>query len=135
MEKEYPAFKLNAVSKDRLSMETKVFNSNEFEYYLHVRIPDDISKYFKCYQVDCIDDKNIDISDFENNIIFDNEKGRPWYRFISDTLKKSEGMHIYSMSFVNKITNDTYKLYFGYIIQDDFPEKNYDYMKGYRYSD
>ena len=128
----YPSFTLNAVSRDKLSTETVVFNINQFQYYLHVHIPDDMNRFFICYQVKSGDKKYEPTDELENKILYEHDRNHPWYKFTFDTLDKSEGLHIYQMDMVHRYTNDTYPLYFGYIVQNDFPERNYDYMKKYR---
>lgn len=121
---DYPVFKLNAVKKSLVASNSLVINADEFEYYLWVRVPDDIFKYYRLVDI------------FETGTKVEHvcmlksckyEQG-PWYRIESSYLNRHPGYHIYMMKMVNIFTNDVVSIFFSYTIQDDSPEKPYKYM-------
>lgn len=121
----YPVFRLSAVSRQNMSSFSRVFNTNEIEYFLFIRVPELFAKEFELYQIDCIDDKSVSLSD---NAAWEHESGRVWYRIKSSMLNMKSGYHMYRLCFVNKRTNDTSSLYISYVIQDNTPDKPYIYM-------
>lgn len=121
----YPSFRLNAVTHDKLSSQTKVFNLKEVDYHLFIRVPDNVYKEYEMYQLDEVDSKVTRI--IESSMI-DHDRGNPWYRIIFDSLNKSIGLHTYKLCMVSTITNNTLNLYFGYVIQNDNPDRSYIYM-------
>ena len=125
MMKQYPAFKLNAVTHDRLAGESPVFSLSEFEYFLFVRVPSDIAKCYELYQVDEIVNKAEFIC---HKNLWHHDRGRVWYKFHAAMLNKHPGLHTYRLSFVNPSNMDTLQLYMGYVVQDSDPDRPYEYM-------
>ena len=122
---DYPVFSLNAVTKNDIAANTKVFNIQDFEYYLWVRVPVEINRVFKFYQLDEFEGKqNINIRD-----ICEHLPGRVWYKFNSHMLNRNPGLHNYCMRMVNREDSTTITLYFGYVVQRSDTDKPYVYMK------
>lgn len=123
--KAYPAFSLCAAEHKDLASVSKVFNVSELEYYLFVRIPNIMAKDFSLYQIDEVDNE---IHFVCHKGLWEHDPNRIWYKFKFFMLNQEVGLHVYRMSFVNNHTNDTAQLYFGYVVQNNSPEKPYDYM-------
>ena len=123
----YPAFRLDAVTHDKLPSATKVFNIHDFEYHLFIRVPDNIYREYELYELNELNDssekRSIPSAGIDHNV------HNPWYTIIFDYLNKDIGLHTYRMMMVNRLTNHTLSLYFSYVVQNDNPEKGYVYMK------
>lgn len=119
-----PVFSLNA---DYIQKYTPpVVRKYEVEYYLYVHIPEELCKLYKLFQVDSIAPKHCTLP---MNQLIQQECFKPWIRINTAVLDLSIGLHTYKLSMVNTLTNDVVSIYFGYIIQDDDPDKPYVYMK------
>lgn len=123
---EYPVCKINACRYNEISCNTPVINKNSLDSYIWIRVPSEISREFVLFQVDELVPEYKEFSFFH---VIDKECNKPWFKITSEYLNLDPGQHVYKMSFVNRITNDTCSLYFSYIIQDDSPDKPYIYMK------
>lgn len=118
-----PVFCVNADSHDKFH--SPVFNKHELEYYLYIHIPVKISRYYELFQLDQLNPnyQSIKIPGFVHR-----EPRKPWIRVITKALNTDIGLHTFRISMVNRLTNDVVSLYCGYIIQDDFPDRDYIYM-------
>lgn len=123
--KAYPVFSLNAAEHKDIAAVSKVFSKAELEYYLFVRIPVCMAYDYELYQIDEVRNKTEFVC-FKG--LWDHDINRVWYKFKFFMLNQEVGLHVYRMSMVNKFTNDTAQLYFGYVIQDSDPDKPYKYM-------
>ena len=119
-----PVFSLDANFQNLYT--TPVVHKYDVEYFLYIHIPVEISRYYEVFQLDQVSPvaKCMDMS-FG---IF-REARKPWIRIISKLLDWTIGLHTYRLSLVNRISNDTTCLYFGYILQDNHPEQPYIYMR------
>lgn len=122
----YPIFELNATTKNRITSESKVINSDEFEYYLWVKLPDHFCKDFYMYSLDEMAEPEVSLPISE---CCSHENRSSWYRVASDYLNKHVGLHVYRMHMVNRTTNDSISLFFSYVVQCDHPSKPYMYME------
>lgn len=120
-------FSLNAVLRDQLSVNTKVFNIHDVEYYLWIYVDPIYSRDYRLYQIDEVDtSEKFDLS-IPDIVLHD--AGRPWYRLNSTYLKRDSGKHIYRMHFVCvRDSGVVTSLYFSYIIQRNDVERPYIYM-------
>ena len=121
----YPSFSIHAVLHKDMASASKVFNEEEIEYFLFIRIPDDLAEVYELYQVDEIRDKAEFVC---HKDIWEHDPGRVWYRFKAKMLNMRTGYHVYRLSMVNTVTNDTCQLYISYVVQSNKPEKPYMYM-------
>lgn len=120
-----PVFSINADFIDKY--QSPVFHKYEIEYFLYVHFPKEMNRDYELFQVDEVSPtaQKVPMGTF-----IEREFGKPWINIKSGILNLDIGKHIYRLSFVNKYSNDVVSLYFGYIIQDDKPDKPYIYMKG-----
>jgi len=119
-----PVLQLNACIYEDIAKNTRVFNLDQIEYYLWVRLGVDITS-------DCFMYEAAELDKVNGPIIFSDtfeRKSPMWIRVRTDNLNKEIGLHIYRLSFVDTVSDDTFSLFFGYIIQDDNPAKPYVYM-------
>lgn len=121
----YPVFQLEAVEKKYIASFSPVVNHDEFDFYVWIHIPVEISREFSLYN---IDEMSEPIRTLNLRVCCYHDKGHPWYRLRSSDLNLVPGLHIYRMQFVNKHNNDVVSLFFGYVIQCDHPDKPYRYM-------
>lgn len=120
-----PVFMLDAVPHHQVASFSKVFSLPEVEYFLYVRIPAEITKTYELYQVSEIRDEAEVLCDKN---LWEHDPSRIWYRFHSEKLNLNTGYHMYRLSFVNVFHNETCTLYISYVIQNNKPEKPYNYM-------
>ena len=116
--------RLDACPYREIGKHTPVLNHDEIPYHLFVMLNPEMTRDCTMYEVHELDKE-------DSPIIFPDTFMRvspTWIRVITDHLNKKVGQHIYRMAFVDKITTDTFFLYFSYIIQDDNPNKPYIYM-------
>ena len=118
--------KVDAVKYSEIPSHTKLYNVNEIEYFLWVKLPDVLSR-----SIQLLDMFEIQPEVKNYNLIstVERECNRPWLRIQTNTLNMVEGLHIYRLNVIDKYTNECVSLYFGYRIQDDNPRKPYIYMK------
>lgn len=116
-------FQLIAGSRKDLSRNIVMFNKLDTQPTLVVRIPTYVAQNYTMSSVICCED-NEDIS--EHASITDNY---PWIDVLSENLNLDAGTHTYRVTFDNHYSNETMYMYFGYIIQDDDPDKPYIYME------
>lgn len=125
----YPVFSIDSCTYDKLAATTRVFNIEEFEYFLYVKVDPSIAKCFEMYQLDDITDAAKPVC---HKLLWEHTKHSIWYKFKSGMLNKDPGYHVYRMHMVNTCTNDVLSLYFGYTVQTNTPERPYYYMEKYR---
>lgn len=121
-----PKFYLEAGEYSDLALVCPVVNKASFGYHTLVHVPmypDDSSTL---YQVDQINPATGELSMAGN---FEKEFCKPWVKFLTSALDLRPGQHIYKMSFIDKVTQDTSHVFFNYILQDDCPDKPYVYMR------
>lgn len=123
---EYPVCKINACKYSELACNTPVINKNSLDSYIWIRVPSEISREFVLFQVD---ELVPEFKEFKFLNVIEQQCSKPWFKADINEMNLDSGQHVYKMSFVNRITNDTCSLYFSYIIQDDNPDKPYIYMK------
>ena len=123
--KEFPAFRLDAAIKSKLAYVTPIFNGSQVEKYLWVKIP---SMLLNQYTLVEIAEQGLDVESV-CLVKYCRYFGGPWYRLDTEVLNWDPGYHIYRMNMINKATDDLVAIYFAYHLQDDSPEKPYDYMK------
>lgn len=127
---------LEAVPYEVLNANTKILNPSHMDFMLHIHVPDQFMREHALLQIDelCYSEpdsvKGRKDSRLIDTELVQHELGRPWFDIAFDSLRQEVGLHIYRMSFVNTVTEDTVALYFGYKIQDDNPDKPYNYMRG-----
>lgn len=121
-----PVFMLDAVTHSQITSFSKVFSFTEVLPSLYIRIPVEIARHFELSQVS-------EIRDTENIIstedLWEHDPFRIWFRFNTDKLNMDTGHHVYKLLFVNRIDNESCILYFSYVIQNNNPDKPYNYME------
>lgn len=122
---EYPAFRLDAVTYDKIATANKIFNGSEIEYWLHIHVPHTFARSYELYQIDEVADE---IKPVCFKKLWEHDPGRAWYKFKSHMLNLTNGYHLYRLSFVNTHTDDTALLYMTYTIQTNQVDKPYIYM-------
>ena len=120
-----PVFRINAVLRQELPSNTPVWNSDEIEYYLWIRVPRHLGHEFSLYNVCEITDEGQG-EDLIRKFYW--EPCHPWYRVKTGHLNKTPGFHKYRMSFVSRKSGDTISLYFAYVFQCNHPDKPYKYI-------
>ena len=113
---------VTACTHDKLSSNTRVINDDRFGHCLYVKLPSDILHNFSIYEI-----TEVDTDDYLD-IRFNTKCDKPWLEIDKTYLNTNPGYHSYQIGLVNKLTDDTATLYFGYIIQSNNPDKPYIYM-------
>ena len=117
---------ITACSHSELPSYTNLYNRNEINNVIWVKLPDNIPTHCQLYDViELIPDLNI--INFTDNVT--RECCKPWLQVKSNILNLLPGLHIYELKFVDTSSDDIYALYIGYQIQDDNPDKPYIYME------
>ena len=106
----------------------KVINANTIPYKVFLHLPKVVSANYAIYKFEQILPETGEVN-FGYTITQD--EIHPWLDLLSDVLDWSIGQHMYKLSFVQKTTNETCDLYFSYRLQNNNPEKPYDYMSKY----
>lgn len=118
---------IQAVSYDKVGENTPVINTMTMEYHTYVKLPIEKLCDVHPYQIFQINPRT------EGELIIGNDckivNNKPWLDIITDRLDLSVGKHVYRISCVNTTSSDCVSYYFSYEIQDDCPDKSYDYMK------
>lgn len=122
---EYPVCKLVACTYSELPKHTPVINKHNFEAYIWIELPHELSEELELYGLQNLsDDGNTDIM-FSGFI----KRENCWLKVSSAILDSSPGQHIYKLGMINTSTHDIVSFFVSYILQDDNPEKSYVYMK------
>ena len=111
-----------ACSHSEVNQHSVVFSKSALSEYIWVRLPE-VSSNFIIDSIRCINPNTV-ILDLDN-ILMENI----WLKLPIGLMDVSSGTKIYQMRFNHRLLNETLTLYFGYVIQDDNPEKPYVYMK------
>lgn len=119
-------FHLEAVERQDLPRVSTVMNKQSMEHFLWVHIPACMAQEFIVYEVREIEPDN---GELILQGVMEQDLGKPWLRFVSESLNTTSGYHIYQVRFVHRESTDTASLYFAYHIQDSNPPKDYVYMK------
>lgn len=122
-----PVSALEAVTHDKLGSATPIWNLNEVDYYVWINLNPAYTKHARLYEVsevitDSSNENVLAIEAFEMTSLC-------WVKVVSQMLNMTCGKHVYKLSFVDTMTNDTFFLFVSYIIQNDNPNKPYVYMK------
>lgn len=104
----------------------RVIRHYQVEKTLYLHIPACYIRNYLIFQIDqvCPKYEKLDVLDK-----VDTSPNRPWILVDSFIFDFSIGMHKYRIHMVNKHTNDVIELYFGYIVQNDEPDRPYIYME------
>lgn len=122
-----PVFMLNAVLHKDLPSSTRVFSIYDIEYFLWVKVAPNIAKHFSLYQIDEVGlnpKMNLDLSEMCHH-----DTMNIWFKLTSSYLNRNAGQHVYRMHFVHKKDGHTISLFFSYVVQTEYLERPYDYMK------
>jgi len=107
-----------------MPLNTKIYNSKDFSEIVCVKLPPQMPR-----DMDLTEIYNLNASedvDFADKTTRDEH--RPWVDISSDILDLSAGQHTYRMTFQKPECKLKATCWFGYIIQDNNPEKPYIYM-------
>ena len=116
---------LVASSHENIARNCKVFNINELDYFLWVKIEPPLSSSYYLYKIEEVKQDGLHEVMFKNMFV---RESPTWMKIAKDYLNLDIGQHAYKMSFVNTETDILVSLYFSYIIQNDNPDKPYVYM-------
>lgn len=121
-----PYFLLDCTDESRLPAVTKSFTKSAIDATAYLKLPSYVDREFVLYQVEQLepDIADVDISAYVKDCCCNNS----WLDISVDGLNLHQGYHKYRVCFINKFTNETYSLFFAYIINDDHPDKDYIYM-------
>ena len=122
-----PVSEIQAVEYKNLGSATPVWNLNQVNYYVWVKIPSDVARHSKLYAVKELypekqEEAEIPVSAFEQCSLV-------YIRIIAQILNMKVGKHTHKLEFVDNVTGDTFYLFFSYIIQNDNPDRPYVYMR------
>lgn len=122
------SFVVQASPKNTVGYFSTMFNTSMIQDWLIVSLP----KRMIDVTVRCISEVGTNVK--EHNIIEHCSilKGRHWIDIPSEHLNLTAGYHLYKIVFYDNIINVDCTMYFAYNIQDDNPEKPYDYMDAIR---
>lgn len=116
----------NLYSYTDVTANVKILNTHQLENYVWIALPKELSFSITLSKVEEIVPNNGSI-DFIDKVA--REGRHPWLCVRAKFLNKSDGYHLYKLTFKNHATADILPLYFAYRIQNDNPEKSYVYMK------
>ena len=121
-----PYFLLDCTDESRLPAVTKSFTRSAIDATAYLKLPSYVDREFVLYQVEQLepDISDVDISAYVEDCCCSHN----WLDISVCGLNLSQGYHKYIICFINKFTNETYSLFFAYIINDDHPDKDYIYM-------
>lgn len=116
---------IQATKMQTLSSNTEVFNVAEIPDIICVKFPDSLPRDMELSGIYCLDtDKNID---FDGHVT--RSEHRPWIDISKDILDITTGQHVYRLTFSKVGLPIVATCWFSYIVQDNFVEKPYIYMK------
>ena len=121
-----PYFLLDCTDESRLPAVTKSFTKSAIDATAYLKLPSYVDGEFVLYQVEQLepDISDVDVLAYVKDCCCSNS----WLDISVYVLNLSQGYHKYRICFINKFTNETYSLFFAYIINDDHPDKDYIYM-------
>lgn len=122
-----PVSEIQAVEYRDLGSATPVWNLNQVNYYIWVKIPNEVARHSRLYAVKEINledqsEADISVSAFEQCSLV-------YIRIIAQILNMKVGKHTHKLEFVDTVTGDIFYLFFSYIIQNDNPDRPYVYMR------
>lgn len=119
---------LVATNRQDIADHTPVISMTEISYWLIVKIPPEVAENYCLIEIKSCEES---ASDKTSEILKYSKchPGKIWIDIPWNFMHKEIGHHIYRLEFVNKYTDDILFLFFGYIIQNDNPEKPYYYME------
>lgn len=108
----------------KLNHNCKVFNTNELDQYLVVKLSYNMHNYrlYDILDISSAEAKTVSLS----GVIFDHNN--PWIDIPWKNLDRTSGKHVYKLSFMGKKPPKYLNTYISYILQDDSPYKPYLYM-------
>lgn len=115
---------LAAVPFKDLAAECKVFNLNEFSYFLWVRLTPPLPYEYYLYRVEEVKE-TLQKVPFPGAFMYESPT---WMKVKTDFINKEIGQHTYKLTYINRISGVELPLYFRYIVQSDNPDKPYVYM-------
>lgn len=118
------SFVVNASPKNEVCYFATMFNKASVQDWLIVSLP----KLFTDVKINMISEIGSGITETDISEFCVSYKGRHWLDIPSEKLNLMAGYHIYKIVFSDNITGIACVLYFAYNIQDDNPDKPYDYM-------
>jgi len=118
------SFVVNASPKNEVCYFATMFNTASIQDLLIVSLP----KLFTDVTIKTVAEIGSGIKESDISEYCVTSKGRHWLDIPSEKLNLTAGYHIYKIVFADNITSIGCTLYFAYNIQDDNPEKPYDYM-------
>jgi len=104
---------------------TELFNSAEIPDIICVKFPDNLPRDFELSGIYYLNDNKI--IDFDGHVT--RSENRPWIDINKDILDFKAGQHTYRLTFTKPEMVLTAICWFSYIIQDNFVDKPYIYMK------
>lgn len=111
----------------KLNEHCQVFNNNELDEYLNIRLPHEMYGYC-LYDILDVSSSPVKTVSFDG-VTFDGV--HPWVDVPWKNLSRICGKHTYKLSFMDTCNNRYLTTYVSYIIQDDNPYKPYIYMNRY----
>lgn len=118
------SFAVNASPKNELGYYATMFNKASIQEWLIVSMP----VFFTDIAISNISEIGSGIDEVDISEYCVTTTGRHWLDIPTEHLNLSAGYHMYKIVFCDNITNIGCTLYFAYNIQDDNPDKPYDYM-------
>ncbi len=99
-----------------------LYNISTLKDTMFVRLPDMCSRcsLIRLSRIHPSDSDNLDVSSVNLENV--------WLKIPTSVLDLSAGSKVYRVDLVTKCSEDSITLYFGYVIQDDNPDKSYVYM-------
>ena len=109
----------------KLPSHTAVYNAKDINDIICVKFPLMVPRDYQLASIyDLNSDKELDFDDFVTR-----DENRPWIDINSSILDLTPGQHVYRMILSKPDSRLTATCWFSYIIQDNFPETPYIYMK------
>lgn len=122
---------LFSCSYSKLNRHCRVFNSNELDFYLCVKLPCEMVGY-RLYDILDVSGPSVKTVSMDG-VVFDGL--HPWIDIPWNNLSRISGKHVYKLAFMRQSACADYlTTYISYIIQDDAPNKPYLYMNRYNSS-
>lgn len=119
---------LTAAQHRDIAKYRKVFNLDELEYYMYVKLDPPLSnEYFLNSVEEKLEDGTLrEIAHFRDVV---QRESPTWLKIKTDFMDKRIGLHVYKLTFADTVTNVVSSLWFSYRIQSDNPDKPYVYME------
>lgn len=116
---------LQSSAMQDLYLHTEVYNLADVPDIICVKLPDSFPRDMELSGIfDLNSNKDLDYDDYITRY-----EQRPWIDISAPLLDLSVGQHVYKMVFSKIGVKLTATCWFSYIIQDNFVEKPYIYMK------